>query len=183
VPTSGGRKAAACRLAPKCGEGGIRTPDAGITDVTVFETAAFNHSATSPWQSVSTWPRPFNRISSQRSCPTTVYLDLQFIPTARIISFPAHEPRPASSVSRALEIPVFCAVRSDLMELPVSCVRLTMNLRKTLCSPLRSDEVAFVREADPATFSATRPALTNKAGFVTFVVTLGRRSSCRLDMW
>ena len=45
------------------GEGGIRTPDAGITDVTVFETAAFNHSATSPGQSVSTGPRPFNRIS------------------------------------------------------------------------------------------------------------------------
>jgi hypothetical protein len=44
----------------KRGEGGIRTPDAGITDVTVFETAAFNHSATSPWQSVSTWPSPFN---------------------------------------------------------------------------------------------------------------------------
>ena len=45
------------------GEGGIRTPDAGITDVTVFETAAFNHSATCPWQSVSTWPRPFNYTS------------------------------------------------------------------------------------------------------------------------
>jgi cation diffusion facilitator family transporter len=42
------------------GEGGIRTPDAGITDVTVFETAAFNHSATSPSPSVSTHPRPFN---------------------------------------------------------------------------------------------------------------------------
>jgi hypothetical protein len=42
------------------GEGGIRTPDAGITDVTVFETAAFNHSATSPLLSVSTRPHPFN---------------------------------------------------------------------------------------------------------------------------
>ena len=41
------------------GEGGIRTPDAGITDVTVFETAAFNHSATSPSLSVSTRLRPF----------------------------------------------------------------------------------------------------------------------------
>jgi hypothetical protein len=30
------------------GEGGIRTPDAGFTDITVFETAAFNRSATSP---------------------------------------------------------------------------------------------------------------------------------------
>ena len=40
------------------GEGGIRTPDAGITDVTVFETAAFNHSATSPPVSVSTPPHP-----------------------------------------------------------------------------------------------------------------------------
>ena len=44
----------------KCGEGGIRTPDAGITDVTVFETAAFNRSATSPQLSVSTHPPPFN---------------------------------------------------------------------------------------------------------------------------
>ena len=44
----------------KCGEGGIRTPDAGITDVTVFETAAFNRSATSPLLSVSTHPPPFN---------------------------------------------------------------------------------------------------------------------------
>ncbi len=30
------------------GEGGIRTPGAGITDATVFETAALVHSATSP---------------------------------------------------------------------------------------------------------------------------------------
>ena len=42
------------------GEGGIRTPDAGITDITVFETAAFNHSATSPRESVSFTPYPFN---------------------------------------------------------------------------------------------------------------------------
>ena len=44
----------------RCGEGGIRTPDAGITDVTVFETAAFNHSATSPRESVPPPPTPFN---------------------------------------------------------------------------------------------------------------------------
>ena len=43
------------------GEGGIRTPDAGIADVTVFETAAFNRSATSPLMSVSTLYRPSNR--------------------------------------------------------------------------------------------------------------------------
>ena len=49
------------RTARPRGEGGIRTPDAGITDVTVFETAAFNHSATSPRQSVSTASRYFNR--------------------------------------------------------------------------------------------------------------------------
>jgi hypothetical protein len=53
------RRAATC---PR-GEGGIRTPDAGITDVTVFETAAFNHSATSPRQSVSTATHLFNRTS------------------------------------------------------------------------------------------------------------------------
>ena len=47
----------------KRGEGGIRTPDAGIADVTVFETAAFNHSATSPRQSVSTVSRSFNHTS------------------------------------------------------------------------------------------------------------------------
>ena len=51
------------RGAERRGEGGIRTPDAGITDVTVFETAAFNHSATSPRQSVSTAHRHFNRAS------------------------------------------------------------------------------------------------------------------------
>src|SRR5829696_272441 len=50
-------------MAPGRGEGGIRTPDAGITDVTVFETAAFNHSATSPGQSVSSCPCPFNHVS------------------------------------------------------------------------------------------------------------------------
>ena len=42
------------------GEGGIRTPDAGITDITVFETAAFNHSATSPRRSVPPALTPFN---------------------------------------------------------------------------------------------------------------------------
>src|SRR3954466_11911534 len=42
----------------RSGEGGIRTPDAGITDVTVFETAAFNHSATSPRQSIQPPPNP-----------------------------------------------------------------------------------------------------------------------------
>src|SRR5215204_928588 len=47
-------------VARKSGEGGIRTPDAGITDVTVFETAAFNHSATSPRESVPPTPTPFN---------------------------------------------------------------------------------------------------------------------------
>src|SRR5215207_5561072 len=46
---------------PKSGEGGIRTPDAGVTDVTVFETAAFNHSATSPRESVPSVLTPFNR--------------------------------------------------------------------------------------------------------------------------
>ncbi len=56
-PERAARRRAACLR----GEGGIRTPDAGITDVTVFETAAFNHSATSPRQSVSTASRLFNR--------------------------------------------------------------------------------------------------------------------------
>jgi hypothetical protein len=46
------------RTEPISGEGGIRTPDAGITDITVFETAAFNHSATSPRKSVPSTPRP-----------------------------------------------------------------------------------------------------------------------------
>jgi hypothetical protein len=45
---------------PTSGEGGIRTPDAGITDITVFETAAFNHSATSPRKSVPSASTPFN---------------------------------------------------------------------------------------------------------------------------
>jgi hypothetical protein len=54
------KSASSGRAAKQSGEGGIRTPDAGITDVTVFETAAFNRSATSPHLSVSTHPPPFN---------------------------------------------------------------------------------------------------------------------------
>ena len=50
---------------PQSGEGGIRTLDAGITDVTVFETAAFNRSATSPRESVPLTPTPFNHLSTQ----------------------------------------------------------------------------------------------------------------------
>jgi hypothetical protein len=61
--------------APKGGEGGIRTPDAGVTDVTVFETAAFNHSATSPRQSVSTASRHFNRATVPAATRSTLYLD------------------------------------------------------------------------------------------------------------
>ncbi len=48
-------------MAPTSGEGGIRTPDAGITDITVFETAAFNRSATSPRESIPPLPTPSNR--------------------------------------------------------------------------------------------------------------------------
>ncbi len=64
---------------PAGGEGGIRTPDAGITDVTVFETAAFNHSATSPLMSVSTHSRPFNYppfFLLSRALPKTLNLSL-----------------------------------------------------------------------------------------------------------
>src|SRR5829696_1537786 len=53
---------------------------------------------------------------------------------------------------------------------------LTMEFQKGRCGS----------QHDPAGaggISGTRPALTNKAGFVTFVVTVGRRSSCRLDIW
>ena len=68
------------RGAQRRGEGGIRTPDAGITDVTVFETAAFNHSATSPRKSVSTRTRPFNH--NERTLQTlfsTLYLYVRSI--------------------------------------------------------------------------------------------------------
>ena len=51
--------------APTSGEGGIRTPDAGITDITVFETAAFNRSATSPRRSIPPLPTPSNRHNAQ----------------------------------------------------------------------------------------------------------------------
>ena len=62
------------------GEGGIRTPDARITDVTVFETAAFNHSATSPRKSVSTRTRPFNHNDlAPQPLFTTLYLYVRFI--------------------------------------------------------------------------------------------------------
>ncbi len=36
-----------CVFSPFCGEGGIRTLDR-VAPITVFETAAFDHSATSP---------------------------------------------------------------------------------------------------------------------------------------
>ena len=95
------------------GEGGIRTPDAGITDVTVFETAAFNHSATSPWQSVSTRPRPFNHLSPNRdhvpqSCTSISSLCRQ-PGSAR---FPPTDLDPQSRYleTKELEIGVFCAV-------------------------------------------------------------------------
>jgi len=69
-----------------------------------------------------------------------------------------------------------------------------------MCSPLRASEITLVREADPATIPAvhrgigqtevsTRGSLRFcQKGFqkglpVTLVVTLGRRLSCRLDMW
>ena len=76
------------------GEGGIRTPDAGITDVTVFETAAFNHSATSPRQSVSTGPRSFNRKPPPRSHLVILYLNFRFIHVAMIVSHPVLSSRP-----------------------------------------------------------------------------------------
>jgi hypothetical protein len=55
-------------MEPASGEGGIRTPDAGITDVTVFETAAFNHSATSPGKSVPSTFNPFNAPYCRSTC-------------------------------------------------------------------------------------------------------------------
>ena len=76
------------------GEGGIRTPDAGITDVTVFETAAFNHSATSPRKSVSTVPRPFNHIPTLLSYLVTLCLDIRFMYTDPIVSCPVRGSRP-----------------------------------------------------------------------------------------
>src|SRR5215210_8624281 len=78
------------------GEGGIRTPDAGITDVTVFETAAFNHSATSPRQSVSTVPRPFNYIPPPGSYLVILYLNFWFTYMASIVSHPVRGSRPTT---------------------------------------------------------------------------------------
>src|SRR4028119_1488516 len=78
-PGGGARPRRAYRLAkPACytgGEGGIRTPDAGITDITVFETAAFNRSATSPRTSLSTRTGPFKH-PRHRSPTTTKTLTL-----------------------------------------------------------------------------------------------------------
>jgi hypothetical protein len=68
------------RGAQRRGEGGIRTPDAGITDVTVFETAAFNHSATSPRESVSSRTRPFNHNDrTPQTLFATLYLYVRFV--------------------------------------------------------------------------------------------------------
>jgi hypothetical protein len=58
---------------PTSGEGGIRTPDAGITDITVFETAAFNRSATSPRKSIPPLPTP-------SKCYNTQILDYRMSP-------------------------------------------------------------------------------------------------------
>jgi hypothetical protein len=82
------------------GEGGIRTPDAGITDVTVFETAAFNHSATSPSQSVSTQPRPFNHTSPLQDRVPYPRTSISSLCRQSIIYFPTHVPRPTIQISR-----------------------------------------------------------------------------------
>ena len=147
------------------GEGGIRTPDAGITDVTVFETAAFNHSATSPWQSVSTWSRPFNHSPPPRSCPTTLYLDLQFIPAAQIISLPAYEPRPAISTSRDKSPANACILCGEIG--PDGFAGRLRNINhepqeSSVCLPLRAGDATLVREADRATISAVHRGFARK---------------------
>ena len=97
VPTSGGRRPK--RAGMPRGEGGIRTPDAGITDVTVFETAAFNHSATSPRESVSTRTRPFNHdYLAPQALITTLYLYIWFI--RMTISIPRSSPSRSSQSYR-----------------------------------------------------------------------------------
>jgi hypothetical protein len=62
---------------PTSGEGGIRTPDAGITDITVFETAAFNRSA--PSKCYNTQILDY-RMSPTKSpvCKTFATLQLKF---------------------------------------------------------------------------------------------------------
>jgi hypothetical protein len=135
------RRPTACR-----GEGGIRTPDAGITDVTVFETAAFNHSATSPRQSVSTEPRPFNRFSP-RSHLTTLYLDLRVTHIVRFIPFFVYRSRPKIRVFRDKR-PAHERI-SEVWKvgnlLPVVRLTLTLNFRDTVYSSSCVDEVIVVQ--------------------------------------
>ena len=135
------------------GEGGIRTPDAGITDVTVFETAAFNHSATSPSQSVSTGPRPFNRFTP---CAITSYDPVSLLQVAGVgwssrFSSPVPVPRSRHSKAKDLHIGMFLGTDRIRQRLPVTHLALTISFRNTVCpSPCVGE---FVRSESGNPFS------------------------------
>jgi hypothetical protein len=95
----------------KSGEGGIRTPDAGITDVTVFETAAFNHSATSPPLSLSTHPWPFNHPLRSTFHRGPAYSEFEVQGYSQIPEEGFGRPGPRTAVSSQQgESPVFAGI-------------------------------------------------------------------------
>jgi hypothetical protein len=128
------------------GEGGIRTPDAGITDITVFETAAFNRSATSPRASLSTRTGPFNH-PRHRSPTTTRTLNLLVQVMVTIRRTPARYssldlPRTPSQ-TKMLQNIVFCLVYrrvSGRPERPLGAVSVIVRFRvMSVCSVAGSD--------------------------------------------
>jgi hypothetical protein len=120
-----------------------------------------------------------------------------------IISFPANEARPASSASRGKSPANTCILCDEIGSDEYAGRSHNINhapQENSVRSPLRASEVTLVREADPATISAVHRGIGQadvstqgslrfcRKGFqmillVTLVVTLGRRSSCRLGVW
>ncbi len=93
-------RASSCRTG---GEGGIRTPETGDTRLTVFETAAFNHSATSP-----RWRVPRKAAQSARAS----------IPSVRVPSNPA--PGAWKRTSRSASLAAGCRAAGTTRTTPRS---------------------------------------------------------------
>ncbi len=94
------------------GEGGIRTLETGVTRLTVFETAAFNRSATSPrWRvplrSGSKRSREYTEGARPGQLPCAAYtsgsLTLNRVPVAALVKLT--EPPKRSTVARTMASP------------------------------------------------------------------------------
>jgi hypothetical protein len=91
-----------------------------------------------------------------RSCPTTLYLDLQFMYTARQSRLPPTnlDQRSQHLEPRDLHVVVFLRYNGEKVDGAVNYRKITMNVRKTLCSPSCIGGDTTVREANPATISS-----------------------------